>query len=266
MTPRVIILAGYGLNCEEETLHAFEANGAEGKIVHINDVIASPSILSAFQILAIPGGFSYGDDTGSGNAFARKLENHLRDALLEFHSRDTLMLGICNGCQILTKLGFVGTADEVGTQTLSLSHNVANRYQCRWVHLRSNGADTAWIRKDESYYIPVAHGEGQFVASEETIAQLQSQQRIALHYTDANGNAAAGKFPANPNGSPLDIAGITDHTGRVLAMMPHPERGMYSWQRNDYTALKDAALRKGTDIPDTASGMQLFANAVRYFS
>lgn len=267
MTANVLILAGYGLNCEEETLFAFEYCGISGQIMHINDLIENPKALERCQILVIPGGFSYGDDTGSGNAFAQKMRLSLWDDLQKFLARDTLTLGICNGCQILVNLGLVPpSGHDYGERLVAVTHNLTAQYQCRWVDLKINSANSSpWLAGITHMHIPVAHGEGRFMMQDTALKTLQAHNQIAFTYITADGTPANGEFPANPNGSLADIAGITDETGRVLALMPHPERGMFSWQRDDYDYLKDRAQREGIPLADKAEGMAIFENAARYF-
>lgn len=289
MTANALVLAGYGLNCEEETLHAFKHVGLSGEIIHINDLTETPSKLDNAQILVVPGGFSYGDDTGSGNAFAQKMRLSLWEELLKFIERDTLTLGICNGCQILANLGLIPNAD--GNRTVAVTYNENARYQCRWVEITVNKENTSpWLQGLGQMHIPVAHGEGRFMMDEEVLAMVKDQ--IAFQYIkplpssrtaqpegspsiqgdpssqapqDDDFELAQGQFPHNPNGSVQDIAAMTDKTGRILAMMPHPERGMFTWQRDDYDALKDAAQRTGQPLPEEADGMALFHNAAQYF-
>ncbi len=244
--PVAIVLSGYGLNCEAETAHAFAAAGADARVVHVADLVAAPDMLGNAQILAVPGGFSYGDDTGSGNALAQMLRLRLGEALAAFHARDTLTIGICNGCQTLVRLGLLE-----GRTDIALTHNAGGRYECRWVDLAPEGA-SPWLRGVGRLRIPVAHGEGRFVLAP------GAAPRVALRYITPDGARAGGAFPANPNGSTGDIAGVTDASGRVLALMPHPERGMYAWQRDDAPA-------RGADVPEEADGMRLFRNAVAYF-
>jgi len=264
MTAKALILAGYGLNCEEETLHAFEYNALSGRIIHINDLIENPGELETAQILAIPGGFSYGDDTGSGNAFAQKMRLALMDELLKFVERDTLTIGICNGCQILTNLGLVPpTGTRYGIRKTAVTYNASARYQCRWVDLEIKN-DSPWLQDIETMHIPIAHGEGRFMMEGSTLKTLQDNGQIAAIYTK-NGSPANGEFPFNPNGSIADIAAMTDPSGRVLSIMPHPERGMYTSQRDDYMEIKDAAQRNRLKPPETADGMALFQNAAAYF-
>ncbi len=264
MTANVIVLAGYGLNCEEETLHAFKYNGANGKIVHINDLIENPEMLNDYNILAVPGGFSYGDDTGSGNAFAQKMRLALADELKAFVARDTLTIGICNGCQILVNLGLVPALSDYGVRDVAVTYNESARYQCRWINLKVE-SDSPWLSDINELHIPVAHGEGRFMMEGETLETLKSNGQIAARYINGE-DFANGEFPHNPNGSVFDIAAMTDKSGKVLAMMPHPERGMFTWQRDDYHEVKDAAQREGTQIPEETGAMQIFKNAVAYFA
>lgn len=264
MTAKALVLAGYGLNCEEETAHAFSYNGLSTQIIHINDLIENPKELETAQILAIPGGFSYGDDTGAGNAYAQKLKLALMDELRAFVERETLTIGICNGCQILTNLGLTPPAgSEYGSRKTAVTYNENARYQCRWIDLKIT-SNSPWLQGVDTMHIPVAHGEGRFMMDEDVLKTLQDHNQIAAIYTK-NGEAANGEFPYNPNGSTADIAAITDPSGKVLAIMPHPERGMFTTQRDDYMEIKDAAQRSGSNIAETADGMPLFANAAKYF-
>ncbi len=264
MSAKVIVLSGYGLNSEEETLHAFTYNGLEGDIVHINDLIETPSMLDNYSILAIPGGFSYGDDTGSGNAFAQKMKLGLGDYLQKFIERDTLTIGICNGCQILVNLGLVPALNSYGERDVAVTYNETARYQCRWVDLKIEN-NSPWLSGIETLHIPVAHGEGRFMMDDDTLSSLKDNDQIAARYIASNGDYANGEFPVNPNGSVHDIAAMTDKTGRVFAIMPHPERGMFTWQRDDYAELKDQAQRDGVDLPDASDGLKIFKNAADYF-
>lgn len=265
MTAKALILAGYGLNCEEETLHAFQHNNIDGKIIHINDLIDNPKALNEAQILAVPGGFSYGDDTGSGNAFAQKMKLALWEPLQKFVEKDTLTIGICNGCQIITNLGLVPALDKkYGSRVVAVTHNLTARYQCRWIDLKINST-SPWLSGVSSMHVPVAHGEGRFMMEEATLKKLHKNGQIAAQFVKPDGKPAAGEFPYNPNGSVDDIAAITDETGKVLAIMPHPERGMYTWQRDDYMEAKDHAQRSGQPLPLESDGMTLFRNAAAYF-
>ena len=265
MSAKALILAGYGINCEEETLHAFEYNGIDGSVIHINDLIESPKVLNQVEILAVPGGFSYGDDTGAGNAFAQKMKLALWEPLQKFIARDTLTLGICNGCQIVANLGLVpGFDQKYGERLVAVTYNLTARYQCRWIDLKIT-SNSPWLNGIESMHIPVAHGEGRFMMDDSTMKSLQDKGQIAAKFVKPDGSAANEEFPFNPNGSAEDIAGISDETGRVLTLMPHPERGMFTWQRDDYMETKDKAQREGSKLPEVSDGMALFQNAAAYF-
>ncbi|MFK7840259.1 MAG: phosphoribosylformylglycinamidine synthase subunit PurQ [Bdellovibrionales bacterium] len=264
MTAKALILAGYGLNCEEETAFAFNYNGLNAQIIHINDLIENKQELETAQILAIPGGFSYGDDTGAGNAYAQKLKLSLMEELKSFVERDTLTIGICNGCQILTNLGLTPTKDtNYGERITAVTYNEKARYQCRWIDVKITN-NSPWLQGVDTMHIPVAHGEGRFMMEDETLQSIKDNNQIAAIYTK-DGETANGEFPYNPNGSVADIAALTDPSGRVLAMMPHPERGMLTTQRDDYMQIKDAAHRNGSTSSETADGMTLFSNAAMYF-
>ncbi|KKS24472.1 MAG: Phosphoribosylformylglycinamidine synthase 1 [Candidatus Nomurabacteria bacterium GW2011_GWC2_41_8] len=233
-------MSGYGLNCEEETKFAFEWAGGGADIIHINDLIAKPKMLSQYQILAFPGGFAYGDDTGSGKAYANKFKNHLSKELKEFLSRDTLVIGICNGFQIITNLGILPGA---------LTYNKKGLYLDRWVDLKVVGK-SPWLKNIKTISLPIAHGEGKYVVGDNT------KTEIAFKYV----KGPICKFQnleKNPNGSERDIAGVLAYNGRVLGLMPHPERAMFShqsplWQNN----------KKG---PKEGASLQIFKNAINYF-
>lgn len=249
-TAKVIIMSGYGLNCEEETKFAFESAGAKEKvradIVHINDLIAKPEMLSQYHILAFPGGFSYGDDTGSGKAYANKFKNHLAKELEEFLSRDTLVIGICNGFQIITNLGIVPGA---------LTFNKSGKYLDRWVDLEVKG-NSPWLKGIKKISLPIAHGEGHYVIDPKKYKDMEKNKEIAFKYVEGE-ICEFQNLEKNPNGSDYDIAGVLAYNGRVLGLMPHPERGMFShqspmWQNNK-------------NIPKEGAGLQIFKNAVNYF-
>lgn len=266
MSAKSIVLTGYGINSEEETSFAFERAGFKSVVRHINDLVARPAELAETQVLCIPGGFSYGDDTGSGNAFAQKMRLTLWDHLQKFIARDTLTLGICNGCQIVSNLGLApAIGSKYGQRQVAVTHNLTARYQCRWIDVAVQETASPWLTPGTRLHIPVAHGEGRFMMSPDTLSSLKSGKQVALRFVKPDGSAAGGEFPYNPNGATDDIAGITDPSGRVLALMPHPERGMFTWQRDDYPILKDRARREGRLLPDAADGLQIFENAARYF-
>jgi len=266
MAAKSLVIAGYGINSEEETSFAFEQAGFQSSIRHINDLIENPGELNDTQVLCIPGGFSYGDDTGSGNAFAQKMRLTLWDHLKKFVERDTMTLGICNGCQIVANLGLAPAIDKnYGERFVAVTHNLTARYQCRWINVAVQDTKSPWLSHGTMMHLPVAHGEGRFVMDEVILKTLNHNKQVALRFVTPDGERAHGQFPVNPNGAMDDIAGITDPTGRVLALMPHPERGMFTWQRDDYARLKDKARRDGKALPETSDGLQIFENAGKYF-
>lgn len=252
--PRVIVFSGYGLNCEEETTFACELAGAVADIVHVNDVIAHKKLLDRYQIMVMPGGFSYGDDTGSGKAYANKLKNTLMEPIRHFVDAGKLVIGICNGFQILTNLGLLPGA---------LAHNAGGRFIDRWVDLKPVG-QSPWLAGIESLSLPIAHGEGRYVADQKTLTKLKREGSVAFEYVKGE-TAEFFNLPANPNGATANIAGVLDETGRVLGMMPHPERGIRFTQLPHWTYIKDQLERQGKPVPAMAGGIEIFHNAVRFF-
>lgn len=264
MKPKVLVFAGYGLNCEEETAYAFTLAGATVDIVHLNDLIRGKRSLNRYQIAVFPGGFSYGDDTGSGNAFAARVGASLWEPLQRFIQRDTLILGVCNGCQIVAHLGLVpGFDKQYGTREIAFLDNTFPRYIDRWVDLKVQ-SKSPWLRGLDVLHMPVAHGEGRFYAESETLIRLKKQGQVALRYI-ADESCAFESLPPNPNGSADNIAGVTDGTGRILALMPHPERSVFFHQLPHWTYLKEILTRAGKKIPEYTSSLELFKNAVRHF-
>jgi len=258
--PKIIVLSGYGLNCEQETAFAFELANGKAEIVHINDLVDGSKKLSSYQILAVPGGFSYGDDTGSGLAYANKLNNHLRAEIQNFIAKDKLVIGICNGFQILTNLGVLPGA---------LTFNDNARYTIRWVDLKTTSPEgrplgSPWLKGVRKLSLPIAHGEGKYMADEATLKPLKKNNQIAFQY--AKGEICKYQdLAANPNGALMDIAGVTDATGRILGMMPHPERAIFFTQSPAWPIMKEKLVRAGKPLPKYGAGLQIFKNAVNYF-
>lgn len=264
MKPKVLVFSGYGLNSEEETAFGFELAGATTDIVHINDLVDRICDLKSYQILAFPGGFSYGDDTGAGNAYANKVRNHLWVEVQKFISQDKLVIGICNGCQIVSNLGLVPAfSRRYGERQVALLHNESARLVTRWTDMKVM-TKSPWLDGIDQLSLPIAHGEGKFSATKENLSQLHDKKQIALQYISGNVSNYL-DVPANPNGSIDDIAAIIDETGRVLGIMPHPERGMFFVQRPDSSYLKEEYRRAGKPLPEFSDGLQIFKNAVKYF-
>jgi len=262
--PKVLVFSGYGLNCEEETKFAFELAGGQADIVHINDLIDGLKKLSDYQILAFPGGFSYGDDTGSGNAFAGKLKNHLWKDLEKFVKGDNLVIGICNGFQILSNLGLLPALNfRYGLREMALLHNDNARYTVRWVDLKVKN-ESPWLKGIDNLPVAIAHGEGRLYADPRKLAAIKRKNLVALKYVMGE-ICGYQNLPANPNGSVDDIAGITDESGRILGLMPHPERAMFFTQLPNWPLLKEKYKRDGKALPKYGPGLQIFKNAVDYF-
>jgi phosphoribosylformylglycinamidine synthase I len=267
MIPKVIVLSGYGLNGEEEMKHGFVLAGATVEIVHINDLIDGEKSLDDYDILAIPGGFSYGDHTGGGKAYANRITNNLGDAIHKFVKRNTLTFGICNGFQILVQLGFLPALDKnYGTRQAALIHNSSQRYQCEWIKVKAKGSKCIFTQGIDILDLPIGHGEGNFYMPEEQLQKLEDAGQITLRYCKADGSAAGGQAPWNPNGAAHDIAGICDPSGRIFGLMPHPDRSLFFTNRADWTRKKAALLAAGMEIPTEGPGMAIYRNAVDYFS
>ncbi len=252
-----LVLRAAGINCDYETQYALELAGANAQRMHINELIKKPEILESMQILVFPGGFSYGDDIAAGKILANQVQHHLGDIVRKFIDDGKLVLGICNGFQVLVKTGILpGLAGaDNKTQTVTITNNDSAKFDDRWVYLQpSSSSKCVFINKDQRIYLPMAHGEGKVVTkTPEILESIKSNGHIALRYVDENGNT--GDFPINPNGSMESIAGLTDSTGRVLGLMPHPERFVRKTQHPRWTRL-------GGEI--SVDGMIIFNNAVKY--
>ncbi len=228
-TPRVLLLRTAGTNCDRELDHAFTRVGAQVAALHINALLKDPAQLEQFQILAFPGGFSYGDDIASGKILANQLIHHLKQSLRTFIDDGKLILGVCNGFQILVKSGLLpGPMPQLAAEDwhpATLTHNTNGRFQDRWVRVKAVSKKCAWLPKNPVILdLPIAHGEGRFVTRDAAVMDaLKANDQIAFEYVDEHGRRAT-EFPALPNGSVESIAGICDVTGRVLGLMPHPER------------------------------------------
>src|SRR4030043_285781 len=253
MKLRVMINRAAGTNCNGKTGFAFEKAGARIDEIYIDNV---PNIsFSEYQIIALPGGFTYGDDISAGKILANEIKYKLHDQFMEFMEKGNLIVGICNGFQVLVKCGILpGTNGYFSRQSVSLVANDSERFEDRWVHLKVNAERSAFTRgMDNIITLPVAHAEGKFVTdTDQTMAAIQEQ--IVFQYVAPNGNEA--DYPLNPNGSMLGIAGIADKSGRILGLMPHPERHISYLQHPQH-------LVKNKD--KTGDGFLIFKNAVNYF-
>jgi phosphoribosylformylglycinamidine synthase len=279
---KAIVLRAAGINCDLETQNAFELAGAQADRVHINRIIEDKSLLDGYQILVVPGGFSYGDDVAAGKILANQIKHHLYEQVRKFIDAGKLVLGICNGFQVLVKAGILPgfSLSPQSTQSLdnfssavsacsavklqdeiTITYNDSNKYEDRWVYLKPQTDRCVFIEKGRQIYLPVAHGEGKIVTKDQpTLEKLQSGGFVAFKYVDENGNE--GGYPVNPNGSMASIAGLTDSTGRVLGLMPHPERHVRFTQHPRWTRDEARATSRGND----ADGITIFNNAVKYAS
>ena len=248
---RTLILRAPGTNCDTETAFAFEQAGAEVSLVHVNQLIRGGQRLSDYQIMVIPGGFTYGDDIAAGKVLANELRLKLGEDIPRFVEDGGLILGICNGFQVLVKAGILPRPANDSPSLLTLMTNDSGKFECRWVHLGVNKkSPCVFTQGIGSLYLPVAHAEGKVVADPQVLPELD----VVLYYTDEDGNTEAG-YPYNPNGSVGNIAGIGDTSGRIFALMPHPERYIRGTQHPQWT-------RRGAN--QYGDGFQIFLNAVRW--
>jgi phosphoribosylformylglycinamidine synthase I len=261
---RALIMSGFGINSEMETQEVLARAGMRGDIVHINDLIDGRYNLLDYRVLVFPGGFSYGDDTGAGNAYANRVRNNLWKDVEEFLNGDNLVIGISNGFQILANLGLVPAFDRQYRRDIALMPNRKGVLECRFVTLKP-AADNLWTRGIERMYCPVAHGEGNFSCSKEALDRIRRQKMIAFTYCREDLTPARGEYPFNPNGSLEDIAGITSADGKVLGLMPHPERAMEFTSLYDWQLRREQMKRASIAVPSESMNMQLFRNIVDYF-
>ncbi len=247
--PRVLILRSPGTNCEIESAYVFEQSGGISEAIHVNQLMEKPEILRSFQILCFPGGFSFGDDISAGQILASWLKHSVMDALQEFVASRKLMLGICNGFQVLMRTGLL-TPNFADGAAATLTWNTNGRYTAKWVELEATNHNSPFLRGIDRMYLPIAHAEGRFVfRDDQTADRMEQAGQLALRY-------ASNALHESPNGSQREVAGICDPTGHVLGLMPHPERNIQRTHHPHWTRLP--ADRR----PD---GLKLFENAIAYF-
>lgn len=257
--PRVLVVRAPGTNCDIETAFAFELAGAEPQRLHVNQIIEQPRLAERFEILCFPGGFSYGDDIAAGRIAAVQWQTQLSDTLAMFRDGDRLVLGICNGFQIMMRLG-IFFDDDADPSPATLTWNRQGRFESRWVHLKPESDHCVFLRGISEIYLPMAHAEGRFLMRDQAAqSKLKEDRQIALRYCDASGATGDAElaFPWNPNGAQWNVAGICDASGRVFGLMPHPERFLFPTNHPQWTRM--ASRREHGD------GLKLFRNAVTYF-
>jgi phosphoribosylformylglycinamidine synthase I len=258
MKPQTLILRTAGTNCDGETAHAFELAGAKSVFLHVNRLLERPQLLHDYQILAIPGGFSYGDDIAAGRIFANQIHHHLGDEFARFIEAGKPIAGICNGFQVLVKTDLLpGPLAGRSGQTATLAHNACGRFIDRWIRLAPRPGKCIWTAGVDPLELPIAHGEGRFVPMDDAVRNaLWQNGQVALVYAKEDGSPAAGAWPDNPNGSVDDIAGVCDATGLVFGLMPHPERYVDPTQHPAWTRMRP--------LPKEGRGLQIFRNAVEH--
>jgi phosphoribosylformylglycinamidine synthase subunit PurQ / glutaminase len=248
---KVLMLQAPGTNCDFETRVAYEMAGAEVDWALVYELFRGEKKLADYHILVIPGGFTYGDDISAGKIMANEIRYRLGPDISNFVADGKLVMGVCNGFQVLVKTGILPGLQDSGSQPVTLTVNDSGKFECRWINLKVNAeSPCVFTRGMDRMYIPVNHGEGKLVAAPGVLEKLN----VVVRYTDEQGNTGAG-YPLNPNGSVDDIAGICDTTGRIFALMPHPER-FIRWTQHPRWTREPAR--------ETGDGLQIFVNAVEW--
>jgi phosphoribosylformylglycinamidine synthase I len=262
MNPPILIITGYGLNCEAESSFAWEQAGGKPERMHINDLLAAPDRLHRYSALMFIGGFSFGDHMTSGHVFAHRLRHHLQEELATFISDGGLIMGVCNGFQIMTKLGLVpGLNNEYFKPAVALMQNDCGAFQNFWVKLKfESNSPCVFTRGLDTMDLPIRHGEGKlFPKDRATLEALEAAGCVPCRYIDPATGTATQEFPHNPNGSINAIAGLCDPTGRVFGLMPHPEAFLFPEQHPLWSFRP-----RGETPPTHGAGLKLFENAVTY--
>ncbi|MEW6187392.1 MAG: phosphoribosylformylglycinamidine synthase subunit PurQ [Thermodesulfobacteriota bacterium] len=270
--PRALVLTGYGLNCDMETHYALTLAGFEARRVHISELIdplaGNPNPgLKDYQLFAFDGGFSWGDDHGAGVLLATRLKYKLKEEMEAFIQDGKLIIGICNGFQAMVNMGLLpGFDGAYDRREVALLANDCGNFRDDWVTMQVNPeSPSIFTRGIEWLELPVRHGEGKFYAPEGVLNRLQENHQAVLYYALPNGEPAQGRFPHNPNGSLLDIAGICDPTGRIFGLMPHPEAYHHFTQHPHWTLGKALRERKGEKLDsEEGAGLKIFKNAFEY--
>ena len=253
--PDVCVLRTDGINCDEETFYAFELAGGKSRMVHVNQLRSQETNLGEYQILVLPGGFSYGDDVHSGKVLAVELASFLKEQMLTFVEAGKLIIGICNGFQVLVRTGLLPN-NQPGRIDAALMANNSGRFECRWVKLLAEPSNCIFTRglAGRILDLQVAHGEGKLYGDPQLIQKIEQQQQVVFRYASETGQSTE-TYPANPNGSVNAIAGVCDPTGRIMGLMPHPERYVTRTQYHNWRQ------RSAATPPH---GLAIFQNAIAY--
>ncbi|MDX9800857.1 MAG: phosphoribosylformylglycinamidine synthase subunit PurQ [Spirochaetia bacterium] len=244
-TVKTAVITGYGINADRELERAFIIAGSDAQRIHIQDLIENPALLKNYHILAFPGGFSFGDHIGSGLVFAHLFKKHLKEELESFINDGKLIIGICNGFQVLVKMGVLPNFGEDWSPDVSLIHNNTGLFENSWLTVSfNNDSKCIWTKGLDEMDVPIRHGEGRFITSSENVLdKIEEENLVALRYLDRN-----------PNGSVNNIAGLTDRTGRILGLMPHPEAFLC---RENHPGWASGDITEG-------AGLKIFKNGVQY--
>jgi phosphoribosylformylglycinamidine synthase subunit PurQ / glutaminase len=265
MNPKAAVIVGHGINCDRELEEAFRRAGADAERVHLNDLLDGRRA-ERYHILALPGGFAFGDDTFAGNIFAKKIIfNPLKEVFGRHLDDGRLVFGVCNGNQIGTVMNLIPAFGAVlDAPELAYTYNSSARYEDRGnIHLKVVSQRSQWLKGLKVLRnIPVGHGEGRFFAPPRVVKRLYKADLVALKYVQEDGRPARGRYPANPNNSIDDIAGLASE--QVLMLMPHPERAIEPWNQDGWTRRRSLLRREGKDLPAEGEGMAIFRNGVEY--
>ncbi len=263
---KALVITGYGINCEEELAAAYQLAGAESKIVHLNDIFLAKESIHDYDILNFPGGFSFGDDLGSGKVLANKMKykkmgsgKTFLEEIKVFLNKGKFILGVCNGFQFLVKMGLLPNTNANFEQEVTLTRNNSAKYEDRWVYLKKNPkCKTPFLKDIDIMPCPVRHGEGKLIIKDEKIKEEILEKNLnAFSYCDSNGEITS-EYPLNPNGADLDCAALTDPTGQVLGMMPHPEAFLSLYNHPNWGQIK----RQNPNISEDGDGLKIFRNIV----
>ena len=265
---KALVITGYGINCEEEMGAAYRLAGAEAEIVHLNDIFLEKCSIHDYDILNFPGGFSFGDDLGSGKVLSNKMKfKKLKsgklffDDVQDFLNEGKFILGVCNGFQFLVKMGLLPNVDNETRQEVTLTRNNSAKFEDRWIYCKINkNSKTPFLKGIDKIFLPVRHGEGKLIIKNDEIKNEMLEKNLnCLSYCDEEGNETS-EYPMNPNGSNLNCAGLTDKTGQILGMMPHPEAFLSLYNHPNWSQMK----RQNPSISEDGKGLKIFRNIVEF--